>query len=121
MPAGVTMPIGVSAAGVSVTTGTMRRGRMGAGGAMSPSAMPPESAERHRDQANGAKGEGSEVEIHGIRRIEGSAGQPADVLTLSVPPGAQQPQTRNPGRRNCEKRYPSHNFTLRARRRATPI
>jgi hypothetical protein len=37
---------------------------------MSPSTVPPESAERHRDQANGAKGECSEIEIHGFSELK---------------------------------------------------
>ena len=34
------------------------------------SPMPAESAECHRDQANGAKGECSEVEIHGFGELK---------------------------------------------------
>ena len=41
-----------------------------AGVATSPSTVPPESTERHRHQANGAKGECSEVEVHGFGELK---------------------------------------------------
>jgi hypothetical protein len=51
--------------------------------AVSRAAVPPESAERHRDQANGAKGECSEVEIHGFGELKVPSASPADVLNAS--------------------------------------
>jgi hypothetical protein len=50
-------------AGVAAVTGVARV-------AMSRSTVPPESAERHRDQADGAKCECSEVEVHGFSELK---------------------------------------------------
>jgi hypothetical protein len=93
MPARVPVPTQVSMPGRV----PMPCGRMSPSVAVSCPAMAPEPAERHRDQANGAEGKCSEVEIHRVSRLKGPSASAGRCINASRcrparnnPPGASR-------------------------------